>query len=83
MTGGAASSSLPGPIGVSVAMPGHPSRTETWRGAVATAGWLARHSVDCLRDHTEPLSPNASARAMIPLARGPSGLAGRRRWRRW
>jgi hypothetical protein len=26
-----------------------PWRTETWRDAVATAGWLARHSVDCLR----------------------------------
>lgn len=49
MTGGAASSSLPGPIGVSVAMPVRPSGTETWRDAVATAGWLARHSVDCLR----------------------------------
>jgi hypothetical protein len=48
MTGGAASSSLPGPAGVSVVVPVHPLRTETWRDAVATAGWLARHSVDCL-----------------------------------
>ena len=48
MTGGAASSSLPGPIDVSVVMPVRPLPTETWRDAVATAGWLALHSVDCL-----------------------------------
>lgn len=30
-------------------MPVRPVRTETWRDAVATAGWLALHSVDCLR----------------------------------
>ena len=46
MTGGAASSSLPGPADVSVVVP---LRTETWRDAVATAGRLARYSVDCLR----------------------------------
>ena len=49
MTGGAASSSLPGPIDVSVVMPVRSlTRTETWRDAVATAGWLPLHSVDCL-----------------------------------
>ena len=127
MTGGAASSSLPGPTGVSAVVPVQPLRTETSRDAVATAGWLARHSVDCLscedpqrsaecnvedviatdgaspsllvtprgwppsmrfrRSSFSPVTqchvlPNASARIMIPLARGPSGLAGRRRRRR-
>lgn len=48
MTGGAASSSLPGPIGVRVVMPVRLLRTETWRDAVATAGWLPLRSVDCL-----------------------------------
>lgn len=48
MTGGAASSSLPGPIDVSVVTPVRPLPTETWRDAVATAGWLPLHSVDCL-----------------------------------
>jgi hypothetical protein len=36
-------------LGESVVMPVRPLRTETWRDPVATAGWLALHSVDCLR----------------------------------
>ncbi len=65
MTGGAASSSLPGPAGVSAVVPVHPSRGFP---PVTQSGF----------------PPNASARIMIPLARGPSGLAGRRRrWRQW